>query len=316
MAAEVATVVEAFSPMAKLTMQAVSGTTSAMEFPDAADARITKDHIPKAELVPCLRNNLFQWPAFLGPSSEVITEVRDWADASILIPHEMIRWYHDQIRRVLENFKPHEVGNEWMTDAFFDWLEKYFIPNIHHHHDAEEQIYNPAIQAATEAKGLTWQGAFITPQHGDLLKTLEGFAPFREKIKRGDSGAVEEFKKYMQDYIATMNDHLKQEEQFFPEALRASMTEEDETKVVSTILSSLSLNDLKGMLPAILYAMCKWGGVDVVSQFLNNMPSAVKILLKHWFESDFYYNQYAVLHGLIDGVKPVSKSGGCCRCFK
>jgi len=298
--------------MAKSIIDQMNAIKKTEEFEVSPPSRRTVGYIPKSELDPCMQTKLFDWPECIGPSSEVINDVTNWADAGILIPHEMIRWYHAQIRHVFEKFKPHESGNEWMIDAFFGWLEKYYVPNIHHHHDAEEKIYFPAIKAAQEAKGLTYKGAFVNTQHVDLVKSLEGIAPFRQKVTDGGPVAVDEFQRYMNDYMADMDQHLKQEEEFTPEALRSCMTEEEEAKVVQKILKSLSLNDHKGMLPAIIYAMCKWGGVREVSKMMANLPPPVKVLFKHWFDIDFYYNQLAVLKGLAQGVQPVVRPGCCC----
>ena len=34
-------------------------------------------------------------------------------------------------------------------------------------------------------------------------------------------------------------------------------------------------------------------------RFMGNLPPPVKLLVKHWFANDFYYNQYLVLHGFM-----------------
>mmetsp|Transcript_106699 Transcript_106699/g.299802 ORF Transcript_106699/g.299802 Transcript_106699/m.299802 type:complete len:319 (-) Transcript_106699:250-1206(-) len=280
------------------------------------ERHVTKGFLPKAELDPCLQAAPFEWPEEVGPSSEVILEVADWADASILIPHEAIRWYHDQMRRVFASFDPTQDGNEWMTDAFFEWMDNYFIPFVHHHHDAEEKIYSPAIQKAAESKGLPWEGFFVNTQHVDLMKILEGMPLFRQKIKEGTMSdrvsSVEAFKRYMEDYMEKMNEHLKGEEEFYPKTLRACMTEEEERKVVEEILGSLALQDHKVMLPTIMYAMCKWGGVEAINKFTSALPPPVKFLVKNWFDFDFYNNQYLVLHGLMDQKQPVPHSA--CQC--
>eukprot|EP00931_Biecheleriopsis_adriatica_P008462 TRINITY_DN109647_c0_g1_i1.p1 TRINITY_DN109647_c0_g1~~TRINITY_DN109647_c0_g1_i1.p1 ORF type:complete len:256 (-),score=53.52 TRINITY_DN109647_c0_g1_i1:336-1103(-) len=252
MAADEAQIAEAFGDMGGRFSKVLTDRSTPW-----AKSRATVNHIPKSELEPCMRAAPFDWPECIGPSSEVVREPQDWADSGILIPHETLRWYHEQMSRVIDSWEPLKPGNEWMIDAFFDWLDKYFIPNVHHHHDAEEKIYMPGIKKAYEAKGLKWDEDWVGGEHEQLMKILEGFKPFRQRIKSGDLASVEEFKTYTREYITTMNAHLKREEEFIPKTLRACMTEGDEAKLVQKILASLGINDHKAFLPAILYAMCR-----------------------------------------------------------
>ena len=67
-----------------------------------------------------------------------------------------------------------------------------------------------------------------------------------------------------------MFEHLNEEEQVVPGLLRKhKVTQQEEGEVVNRILEGLGLDGNKVMLPWIVDAMGRWGGKEMVNDFLD-----------------------------------------------
>jgi len=238
----------------------------------------------------------FSWPAFTGPSSKVITTVKDWQDSGILVPHEMFRWWNGQLWLILEEFHPHNSGEHWKTNVLFDFLDNYYCTCINHHHHSEELIYNPGIEAKL---GRSLEGN-ISSDHKELTDRLDRVGTFRDPISAGDRAALDNFKQHMKDLFTFMEDHLAMEEKVYPEAFHESrMTEEEEGALVGKILESLGLDGNKRMLPPIIYVMCMWWGEEKMMEWFNTkVPPPIRMLHDTCWINDFYQNQLRVLEAL------------------
>jgi hypothetical protein len=235
-----------------------------------------------------------QWPQFTGPSSHIIRAPNDWCDRGILVPHEAFRWLHSAIRCVLVNFDPFEPGQDWKTAVFFNWLERYYVFAIHHHHHSEENIYNPAI---VEKGGVL--PTKITLDHKDILEGLERLPAFRTRLEKFDQSALPELKAHLMQLVDSIEDHLAEEEEAYPAALQSSsMTEEDEMKVVDTIIQSMGLDGNKTMLPSIVYAMHMWAGREVADEFVGKLPPPIRFAYKNFWLADFRANNLQVIQAL------------------
>lgn len=307
--------------------------TSLQVVPDAMDVDFSLEDLPGEQAVSiqasrstsddqCLAQiNAFQampqqaisldaWPEYTGPSSRIIKSPQDWCDRGILIPHECFRWLHSAMRCALANFDPLEPGQDWKTPLFFNWLERYYIPALHHHHDAEENIYNPAIVA----KGGKLPEK-ITTDHKDIIEGLEQVAGFRTKLMAGSEVALSEFKAHLSSLIDDIEDHLAEEEEAYPAALRSSgMTEAEERAVVDKIIQSLGLDGNKIFLPSIVYAMHMWAGKEAVDQFVNALPPPIRLAFNRCWLPDFRANNLAVLRALQGNEPFVPKQPSCEVC--
>jgi len=248
-----------------------------------------------------------QWPKFGEPTSRIIKAPTDWCDRGILVPHEAFRWLHNAIRLVLARYDPFEPGQDWKTQVFFNWLERYYIFAIHHHHHSEEHIYNPAIVD----KGGELP-AKITLDHKDILEGLERIPGFQSRLEAGEEAALKEFKEHLSQLIDDIEDHLAEEEEAYPAALRSSsMTEDDERVVVDTIIQSMGLDGNKILLPPIVYAMHMWAGKEVVDGFLAGLPPPILFAYKHFWLPDFRRNNLQVIQAL-QGSEPFSPDQPVC----
>lgn len=247
-------------------------------------------------------NAPFAWPQFKGPTSKVLKEKpSEWQDAGILVPHETIRWWDSEMMEAVNAFDPIAYPHTaWKTKVLFNYLENYYVPCIHHHHDAEEKVYNPAILDKVLQKGKQDPFPKIKTDHAQLLQLLGMIPGFRKEIEAGKKEAVAEFKKHMAGLVKFMEEHLGEEEIMYPKALRDSeMTEQEEIAVVQKIIEGLGLDGNKRFLPAILYAMCMWQGEAEMQKWAGQaLPPPIRLLLNKCWLEDFYQNQLRPLQAL------------------
>jgi len=214
---------------------------------------------------------------------------------------------------VLAAFDPiADPATKWKTDTFFKFYSEYYYPCIHHHHDAEEKIYNPAI----EAKIGKTIGGNIKNDHEDLMKQLEQVKAFQPRIAAGDAAALREFKAFFRSMVQFMEEHLAEEEQSYPALLRLSgMTEQEEGAVVGQIIQSLGLDGNKRFLPAIVYAGCMWKGEEQFLQWVSkNVPPPIQMLLNKCWICDFYHNQLQPLEALKQREEFTPEPPQCSLC--
>jgi hypothetical protein len=249
----------------------------------------------------------FAWPAKGKPYSRVITEIKDWADRGILVPHEMFRWYHGHIKEILGKLDGTE---EWRTALFCSWVETYYLDMVHHHHEAEENIYNPGIIA----KGGQLPDKIKT-DHAELLASVDKIKEYLVKMKSGDKSAIPELKSFFIKVIDSMENHLAEEEQIYPSACRGCMTQEEETAIVTKIVQGLGLDGNKKMLPPILYVMCIWDGEEQMQKWFEaGPPPPIRMMTQKCWLSDFYDNNLSVIEGLKGSVEFTPKTPQCGLC--
>jgi len=255
----------------------------------------------------------FDWPAKVGPTSKVIKDPQNWRDEGILVPHEAIRWWNQNILDILQTFDPiGQPTTKWKTKVFFDWYDNYYFVCIHHHHDAEENIYNPGIEAKL---GRPVDGN-IKSDHDILLTRLDQVKTYRARIEGGNAAALKEFKEFMKGLIEFMNSHLEEEERNYPTALKESgLTPEEEGAIVGQIIQGLGLDGNKKFLPPIAYCMSMWKGVDGMNEWLSTkVPPPIQLMFHKCWISDFYENQLRVLEALKQPEEFTPKTPECALC--
>jgi len=250
-----------------------------------------------------VNSKLFAWPAKRGPTSQVIKQVEGWQDEGILIPHEPLRWYHEQIKLILPKL---EIGEDWRIRLFAKWFKDVYVFYVHHHHDAEEKIYNP---------GLAAHGAKIPPNIvTDHKSLIDGLNKIEEYLRQmlTDKNVIPAFTEFILKFFVEMEGHLADEEVNYPKQVReCGMTYEQELKIVGKIQRSGGLGMGKMMLPIILYNMCLWKGVDGMQEFTKHIPPPIRFLLKNRWLSHFYHNNLNVVQSLKGDAAPPVKSRGC-----
>ena len=79
---------------------------------------------------------------------------KNWADVSLLVPHETLRREMEFMLRGINKLNERiidETLQDWQAVWFCEWIIDCFEPFVKEHHDAEEEYYFPWI--LTEAPG-------------------------------------------------------------------------------------------------------------------------------------------------------------------
>lgn len=251
-------------------------------------------------------SDLFKWPPKVGPSSSVIRDPKEWQDDSILIPHECFRWYHTQIRIMLPKLR---MGEAWRIKLFKEWITVYYMDSVHHHHDTEENIYNPAI---TNKGGKL--GPRIVSDHKKILDNIHKIQSYLEQLQ-SKPDIISECCSFIETFLDEVEDHLAEEEQAYPAALRScGMTQAEDAQVVDQIIQSLGLSGNKVMLPPILYVMCMWKGEAQMQEFGKAIPPPIRLLSNQCWFSDFYHNNLCVIEALKGDNQFTPRSPECSLC--
>lgn len=251
-------------------------------------------------------SDLFKWPEKKGTSSTVILEPKDWQDEGILVPHEPFRWYHQNI---LEIVKSMQIGQGWKIKLFKTWFSKYYMEAIHHHHEAEEEIYNPGITA----KGGVLPPS-ITTDHKTIMADIATIQSYLVKLESNEQ-LIPEFVSFMEKFIINIEAHFADEENKYPEVLRAcGMTQAEEKKIVDTILQGLGLEGNKVFLPPVLYVMCIWKGEAGMQEFAKAVPPPIQMLCQNCWLPDFYHQNLRVIEALKGDVAYEATSPSCGLC--
>jgi len=208
------------------------------------------------------------------------------------------------LKLCLKNFDA-EPGNEWKTGVLFKFIKDYYGDCVHHHHDSEEQIYNPWLEGIIKRPVDT----SIKPEHKELMAMLGGIGAYKDKILQAP---IEERAKHVKAFKSTMNElfklldvHFECEEKSYPKALHeAKVTQEEEGAKVGEILQSIGLSGNKKFLPAVLYSMCEWKGQQAAFDFFANLPMPIQWMCKMSWINDFYHNQLMVLEALKTDTPP------------
>lgn len=238
--------------------------------------------------------NTFTWPAQRGTLSKNIKAPKNWQDEGILYPHEMFRWYFSEIREIFKCSDGEETI--WKAKMFSKWIARVLLDSIHHHHESEEQLYNPLILS---------KGGKLPPSiEGDHTSLMEGIAKAKVILAKIDDGkgilaAYKEFKVFFENWMVTCESHFDGEEIQYPEQLKATnITQEEEKAVVNQIIQSIGLEGNKIMLPPICYAICLWGGEAKMQEFYTTLPPPIQFLCQKCWLDDFWVNNLRVINAL------------------
>lgn len=237
-------------------------------------------------------------------TSIVITNPKDWAEESYLVPHEPLRWDLIECQRMLQE-KNFDGTVPWKVDAFFTWYA-IFYEIVHHHHDTEETIFFPALKARAEIPDK------VSKDHVGLVKMMEDI---RNSKKYFDAArTTEEKKKAATDlrnlwttFKDDMIEHLAEEERVLSSIMRKVMTEKEHQALIDKTLSTLGLSGNAMMLPWIIRSLRVWKSDAEVEKFLSVIPAPIRLLNKHFWTPAYEKNNWGLLHS-IEGNTPPSSS--------
>ena len=215
-------------------------------------------------------------------TSTTIPNPVDWADESILLPHELIRLAILRMETVLS---PQKFGDyqDWKLNNFHQWYDNYFYKFVHHHHQIEEQLYFPflAKKASIPEK--------MVADHQDLMTLLDDIKSTYE---------LNSLRRKIQELKETMFEHLAEEESFVPSILREHFTPDEEKQIVDQIIQSLGLSGNKMALPWIIDSLKTWKKPEDVASFYNSLPCFIRLLYNCNWKRDYLRNNLGLLESI------------------
>jgi len=199
----------------------------------------------------------------------------------------------------------------WKFKLFGKWIDTFVFKMIHHHHESEENLYNKMI----EDKGGKLKPN-LTTDHKSLMDGVAKGTDLAAKMVAGDEEAFEEFKPFWEKWMQECEGHFDSEEIEYPSQLKTlGITEEEEGKCVEKIIQSMGLDGNKLMLPAILYAMCLWGGKEKMDKFFETLPAPIKMFCNKCWIPHFWSDNLRVIQAIkSDDAEYVPDSPQCAIC--
>lgn len=228
-------------------------------------------------------------------------DLSDWTNCALLIPHEPIRSGLNtfvQITNPEQNYfsrstsdvvevESTDNGRGKQIKLLFRWYNRILYRFIHHHHDAEENIYFPWLQKRTEKLPPK-----ITKDHVELVEMMENIKNLENTFFDEAGDLLEETfvanLKQLHEMSIELKDsmweHLNEEELIVPELLRKhNVTEKEHEAVVLRIGKSGGVKSSKIGLPWIIDCMMQWGGPEMVKEFRSGIPWLIRRILKKWW---------------------------------
>jgi len=221
----------------------------------------------------------------------------DWQEMSILLPHEAYRLMITPLPR----FKIDTVEKASM---FKKWWETLFVPIIAEHHDIEEKLYFPWIEEKVPLPPKLAAG------HIELNEQMAAIAAQTEAALSGD--VIAEGKK-LEDLLSTfttfMLDHLAEEEDAIPGALRSSgYTAEDDKATVGKIMANIG-DAASLILPLFKDAIDTAGGVGPIPSgdaWVLGLPPSLQEAMGLWYKT-YLANNKAVVSKLSKPIGVAEK---------
>lgn len=236
---------------------------------------------------------------FQEPTSRVIKKPQGWEEEGILFPHEGVRFLMQELSDAVSSM---DSAPAWKWENLSTWYQDYFYTVVHHHHDAEEKIYLPWIQARVSVPDK------ITADHPELMRAMDDLSTM---LKKGASlpatqraEHLTDVQKLLASFTEDMQQHLAEEEEIIPQLLReGGFTHEEEGPVVGQIIEGLGLDGNKKALPPMLHAYARWAGDEKAEAFVsNNLPLPIQFLYRNFWQHDFDYRHKGLLASLAEGV--------------
>jgi hemerythrin-like domain-containing protein len=215
---------------------------------------------------------------------------KDWADVSLLIPHECIRREMQHMLASIDKLcelssKGESIVQPWKTLYFCEWFVDILEPFVHKHHKAEEDIYFPWLKTKAEIPGKKF-----SKDHGELIDLLNATSSICVKVinKKGLGcwSEIEALQPKMHKLAEEMSTHMMEEERDIPPLARENFTEADEKKVTEKILRKAGLGEMRCMFPSILSAVNEWGTPAYAEKLKQQVPPPLLYVANNYYVPD------------------------------
>lgn len=254
---------------------------------------------------------------------------QDWADVSLLVPHETLRremeFMLNGVNKLTERIKDESL-QDWQAVYFCEWIIDCFEPFVKEHHDGEEEIYFPWILTKAEIPAKQF-----SKSHEELMELLDEIGTLcMDIIKKKDSTStssvfhykksIEELQGKITKFVPEMKHHIMEEERDVPPLAKKYFTEEDEKReVMDKMMKNISLKQLRILFPPALDTMEVWASPEYMKEFMKKLPGPFVSLAENYWRPDFETSIKPKRDAPFLDTKPTLTRKGCCGisfCFK
>jgi hemerythrin-like domain-containing protein len=214
---------------------------------------------------------------------------KDWADASLLVPHESLRreMQHmmDSSDKLVELAKFNSM-QPWQAIYFCEWYLDVFQPFVKEHHEVEEELYFTWLKTRADIPE-----KHLSKQHEELIEMLEEITYICRKIisKTGFQckDEVEALRTKMHKFAMEMKEHMMEEERDIPPLAKKFFTESEEKKILNKIMRRSRPSDIRKFLPSLLFSVSEWSTPEYYMEFRKEIPGPVLHVMEKYYVPDF-----------------------------
>jgi len=236
------------------------------------------------------------------PQSRIITKPKDWADETLLVPHEGLTWLLKEYRQAIGKLDRPDTP-AWKCKNIQLFVQNFLLPMVVHHHHCEENIFFPFLRHRVKLP------ESMTTEHHDLVVLLGEMA----KIDYAQMSPQDYAKKSIaitDKLFKLWTQHVENEETYIPGYLRENFTCTEGAVVEKIIGATLGPHGMAMMVPLIVYGMRNiWGGDKKANEFVHgNMPLPMRALYIHSWRPAFFKYVIGLLKS-VDEPKDNFKAG-------
>ena len=214
----------------------------------------------------------------------------DWADVSLLVPHELLRREMQHLSKSVDKLAENAANGTiqpWQAVYFSDWYLDYFEPFVHEHHDIEEHHYFPWIMTRCEIPEKKFSKG-----HQELMEAMDEIAKLAKKMieKKGVDvkAEVDDMKAKIHVFVKDMKSHIMEEERDIPPLSKVHFTEaEDKAFTDNLMKKEMDMKALRNIFPAMFGAMSEWQTPEAVAEFKKNIPGPLMHLNDKYWTPDY-----------------------------
>ncbi|CAJ1945200.1 unnamed protein product [Cylindrotheca closterium] len=214
---------------------------------------------------------------------------KDWADASLLVPHEALRMEMNCMIQSVDKLSELTKSNtmqSWQVVYFCEWYLDVFAPFCHEHHDVEEKIYFPWLQTRADIPKKE-----LSKEHEEIVEILDELTSICKKIicKTGYDckDEVEEMRTKTNVFVLNMREHMAEEERDIPPLAKKVFTEAEEKKILNKIIRRSKPTTTRKFSPSILISVSEWSTPEYYLEFRKEIPGPVLHVMEKYYRPDF-----------------------------
>lgn len=204
----------------------------------------------------------------------------------LLFPHNGIRFLMDELLNAVRNMDP---CLDWKWENLNIWYDEYFYLMVIEHHDAEENIYSPWIQAALAKVEMKPNQR---EQHPAPMKVFDMISELIKAGMQADQSQKSSMQTHLcqavEQMVDEMDKHLAEQEKIVPRLIkRAGCTRAEQEALVMETIQSLTFNSNRVTLPTMVHALKLSSGSEQAASFVQNLPSEDRSLYTSSWARDF-----------------------------